>query len=82
MRFLLELVPVLLLAGVVWLIVQRTRLTAQERVELGNLRAFKDRVRDAALNEVEIDSASALGRIVLDEVHQVDVANSSRKELS
>ena len=81
-RFLLELVPILLLVGVFWLIWQRTQASAHERVELGNLRAFKDRVRDAAMNEIEIDSASALGRIVLDEVHQVDVANSARRELS
>ncbi|NUR08419.1 MAG: hypothetical protein HOQ22_01295 [Nocardioidaceae bacterium] len=82
MRFLLELVPVLLVVGVCYLIWLRTRTTAQERVELANLRAFKERVRDAALTEIEVDSANPLGRIVLDEVRQVDRANSSRTELS
>jgi hypothetical protein len=82
MRLLLDLVPLVLLAGVVWLVVQRTRLTTTERTELANLRAFKDAVRDAALTEVQIEPASSLGRIVLDEVHQVDLANSPRKGLS
>ena len=79
--YLVELVPILLVIGIFWLIWQRSQASAHERIELGNLRAFKDRVRDAAMNEIEIDSASALGRIVLDEVHQVDVANSARREL-
>jgi len=80
--FLVELVPILLVVGIFWLIWQRSQTSGYERVELGNLRAFKDRVRDAALTEVEIDSASTLGRIVLDEVHRVDAANSARRELS
>ena len=81
MRLLLDLVPLVLLGGVVWLIVQRTRLSSQERTEIANLRAFKDAVRDAALTEIEVEPGSSLGRIVLDEVHQVDLANSRRKDL-
>lgn len=81
MRLLLDLVPLVLLGGVVWLIVQRIRLTSQERTEIANLRAFKDAVRDAALTEIEVEPTSSLGRIVLDEVHQVDLANSPRKDL-
>ncbi len=82
MKVLLDLVPLVLLAGVVWLVVQRSRLSRQEATELANLRVFKESVRDAALNEVELDSASPLARIVLDEVRQVDRANSARKDLS
>lgn len=81
MRLLVDLVPLILVAGVVWLIFQRSRLTRQERTELGNLRIFKDSVRDAALTETEIDSTSALARIILDQVRQVDRANSPGKEL-
>ena len=73
--------PLVLLGGVAWLLVQRTRLTNQERTEIANLRAFKDAVRDAALTEIEVEPGSSLGRIVLDEVHQVDLANSRRKDL-
>ncbi len=80
MRLLVDLVPLLILAGVVWVVVERTRMGSQARTELANLRAFKDTVRDAALTEIELDSASPLGRIILDEVHQVDLANSSRKK--
>ena len=81
MRLLLDLVPLVLLGGVAWLIVQRTRLTSQERTDIANLRAFKDAVRDAALTEIEVETGSSLGRIVLDEVRQVDLANSPRKDL-
>lgn len=81
MKVLLDLVPLALLAGVVWLVVQRSRLSRQEAAELANLRVFKESVRDAALTEVELDSASTLARIVLDEVRQVDRANSPRKDL-
>jgi hypothetical protein len=81
MRLLLDLVPVLLVAGVLWLVFQRSRLTRQERTELTNLRVFKDEVRDAALTETELDSSSPLARIVLDQVRQVDRANSPGKEL-
>jgi hypothetical protein len=81
MTFLLELVPVVLVVGVVWLVFQRSQLSRLERTELANLRVFKESVRDAALNEVEIDASSSLGRIVLDEVRQVDRANSARKDL-
>ncbi len=81
MKVLLDLVPLALLAGVVWLVVQRSRLSRQEATELANLRVFKESVRDAALTEVELDSASPLARIVLDEVRQVDRANSPRKDL-
>jgi hypothetical protein len=80
MRLLVDLVPLLILAGVVWVVVERTRMGSHARTELANLRAFKDTVRDAALTEIELDSASPLGRIILDEVHQVDLANSSRKK--
>jgi hypothetical protein len=80
-RLLLDLVPVILVAGVLWLVFQRTRLTRQERTELANLRVFKDEVRDAALTETELDSSSPLARIVLDQVRQVDRANSPGKEL-
>ena len=81
MKVLLDLVPLALLAGVVWLVVQRSRLSRQEANELANLRVFKESVRDAALTEAELDSASPLARIVLDEVRQVDRANSPRKDL-
>lgn len=81
MKVLLDLVPLALLAGVVWLVVQRSRLSRQEAAELANLRVFKESVRDAALAEVELDSTSTLARIVLDEVRQVDRANSPRKDL-
>jgi hypothetical protein len=81
MRLLLDLVPVILVAGVLWLVFQRSRLTRQERTELTNLRVFKDEVRDAALTETELDSSSPLARIVLDQVRQVDRANSPGKEL-
>ena len=83
MRALIDLVPLLLLAAVVVLIVQRSRLTARERTELANLRMYKDETRDAALTELEIDSSNPLARIVLDHVHQVDAANNNpRKELT
>lgn len=82
MRLLLELAPLLLVAGVVALLMQRSRLTARERLELVNLRTFKDAVHTGALDEIEIDSASVLARIVLDEVRQVDLANHpATKEL-
>lgn len=81
MRLLLDVIPVVIVIGVIWLVFQRSRLTTQERTELGNLRVFKDAVRDAAIVEVEIDPSGSLARIVLDEVHQVDRANSSRKDL-
>jgi hypothetical protein len=81
MKVLLDLVPLALLAGVVWLVVQRSRLSRLEAAELANLRVFKESVRDAALTEVELDSANPLARIVLDEVRQVDRANSPRKDL-
>ena len=71
----------ILVAGVLWLVFQRSRLTRQERTELANLRVFKDEVRDAALTETELDSSSPLARIVLDQVRQVDRANSPGKEL-
>ena len=71
----------ILVAGVLWRVVQRSRLTRQERTELANLRVFKDEVRDAALTETELDSSSPLARIVLDQVRQVDRANSPGKEL-
>jgi hypothetical protein len=82
MRLLTTLLPLLVVAGLVWLLVQRSRLTAQERAELTNLRVFKDRVRDAALDELEVDSSAPFARIVLDNVRQVDAANRPRKELS
>lgn len=80
MRVLLELVPLLVLVGLVWLVWQRSGLSARERTELTNLRAFKDQVRDAALTELELDSTTPLARIVLDEVRAVDGANSLRKD--
>lgn len=76
MRLLLELAPLLLVAGVVALLMQRNRLTARERLELVNLRTFKNTVHTRALDEIEIDSASILARVVLDEVRQVDLANN------
>lgn len=82
MRLLTTLLPLLLLAGLVWLLVQRSRLTAQERAELANLRVFKDRLRDAALDELEVEPASPFARIVLDNVREVDAANRPRKEIS
>lgn len=81
MKLLTALLPLLVLAGLVWLLVQRSRLTAQERAELTNLRVFKDRIRDAALDELEVESGSTFARIVLDDVRQVDAANRPRKEL-
>jgi hypothetical protein len=80
MRLLLTLVPLLVLAATLWVIYDRSRLTARERDEIANLRAFKDVVRDAAITEVEIDPAGSLARIVLDEVRQVDRASSPRKD--
>lgn len=86
MKLLIELVPLALLAGVVWLVVQRTRLTAAERAELNNLRLFKETVRSAAMDEAAIDATTPLARALIDEVAQVDRANSavatrsSRKE--
>ena len=82
MKVLLELLPLLIIAGVVWLFIERSRMTRQERLELTNLRVFKDKVRDAALTEVEIDASAPLARIILDHVHQVDAANTPGKELS
>lgn len=81
MRLLLDLVPLLLLVGVVALVFQRARLTGHERTELANLRTFKDTVRDNAMTELSLDSSQPLARIILDEVHAVDRANSARKEL-
>lgn len=81
MKVLLDLLPLLIIAGLVWLFIERSRMSRQERLELTNLRVFKDQVRDAALNEIEIDSSAPLARIVLDHVHQVDAANNPRKEL-
>jgi hypothetical protein len=82
MRLLETLVPLVVLATALWVVYQRNGLSTRERAELANLRAFKDNVRDAALTEVEIDSANSLARIVLDEVRQVDRANSVRKDPS
>jgi hypothetical protein len=81
MKLITALLPLLLVAGLVWLLVQRTRLTSRERAELANLRIFKDRVRDAALDELEVDATSSFARIVLDDVRQVDAANRPDKEL-
>ena len=70
-----------------WLVVQRTRLTAAERAELHNLRLFKETVRTTTMNEAAIDPTTPLVRVLLDEVAQVDRANSvdatrsSRKEV-
>lgn len=79
-RLLLELAPLLLVTGVVALLMQRNRLTARERLELANLRTFKNTVHTRALDEIEIDSASLLARVVLDEVRQVDLANHPATE--
>jgi hypothetical protein len=81
MRVLVTLVPLLVLAAALWVVYERSRLSARERAEISNLRAFKDVVRDAAITEVEIDSSSSLARIILDEVRQVDRAGSVRKDL-
>jgi hypothetical protein len=78
---LVTLVPLLVLAAALWVVHERSRLSARERAEISNLRAFKDVVRDAAITEVEIDSSSSLARIILDEVRQVDRASSVRKDL-
>ena len=78
---LVDFIVVVLVVGIIVLGVQHAMLTSRERTELGNLRVFKDTVRDAAINEVEIDSASSFARIVLDEVRLVDRANSRRRNL-
>ena len=84
MKALVELLALLIVAGLVWLLVARTLMTRRERIELHNLRSFKDEVRDASLNELEIEPASNLARIILGHVHEVDKANSSttRKAIS
>jgi hypothetical protein len=83
-KSLLELlVLAAVVVAVVWTVRQRSSLSSRDAAELENLRAFKDAVRDHALNEIEIDSTSSLGRIVLDEVREVDRANAHhRKDLS
>ena len=83
MKVLIEaLIPLLLVGLLVVLILKQLRLSERERGELANLRTFKHKVHQHALNEVEIESASPLGRQILAEVHDVERANNSGKELS
>ena len=56
MRLLLDLVPLVLLGGVAWLIVQRTRLTSQERTETDEFGSSLYRDEDKAI----VDTVAAV----------------------
>lgn len=71
-------------AAIGWIYYQQSRTTAAERAELGNLRAFKNRIHDHILTQTQTDSDDPFARMLLFEVQDLDRANANTtiKELA
>jgi hypothetical protein len=80
MKLLVAVLFVLAVVGfILWSFYERDRTTAKERVELSNLRAFHDRIRDHVLTQTEHDPTDPFTRLLLIEVHEVDRANATKE---
>lgn len=81
MKLLVALLLVASVAGfIVWTFYQQKQTTTAERTALDNLLAFKNAVREHALAQIAADPTDPFARVLLDEVHLVERANTPVKD--